>query len=823
MIKTQVFGRCSVAVLFVAAASLAYAETATDYSTYVQLAVDEPDNLSDSKLHAWFDGANWSDKGAPSPTKDYYVPAGLQMNLHGTNAKPLGTFGGRQLAVAGKLYVSVASGPKNAPVIPDLVCLDGSSIRIASQYGPFGAEGTVLNVAASLANPLTIDYLCQTEGSAALFLNQFVGTGAFVFTRSVANTAANPAIIKLSPNTMDDFHGTMIVSGPNTLVKADGTASLLTSGDVVVRDGGSFYPCFNWQTRANTPEMAMRGLTVGAGGFVVAHVDQRDAEPTAYPYFKVTDSLVFEDGGVFGLEDMTMATMLPGATSVDELGTVLKTWKIFELHGSAAGADLSHFKMSVRGSAASGATFGSDAIKWCLVRSTDGEGVETVRAGYTNLVQLTTFGSYLSGRTSTDPANAAHWSVGRVPTADDAWDILLAAQMGVGDEDVNLPNATVSVSTGTRIMWGATPAGAGQNQTLCAKEFHAGPGAEFIQGITGTATASPTPERHVHANFIRVYRKPFSDAAAYFNAENKTRYLIHAPFTGDGNFQFKNKSADEGVTDYTLTAESPDYAGRFVLGDETGVGNQLHRVSVRIGNDRALGGPVAATENAWKAVEIMASSRLDVTNDVTVAATGRSMFFNGQAEIRVEKDKTLELKNELTFAGTLTKTGKGTVKLSGARPSFIAANGSRTTSVVVGTNRLHVAEGSVGVGSLNASLGLQISFDAGASLQLDLAATGDPKRYGFFNYSVTDPFVLNDEGKIPVSFTGTSSEKEVTLGICTITPAAETNLGITTDSFAFKRFKGWAVKEVTRTVPQSTRIIYSVTLERKDGLLLTIR
>ena len=817
MIKTQMFGRCSVAVLFAATASLACAETATDYSTYVQLAVDEPDNLSDSKPHAWFDGANWSDKAAPSSTKDYYVPAGLQMHLRGVNSKPLGTFGGRQLAVAGKLYVSVSSGTKNDPVIPDLVCLDGSSIRIASQYAPFGVAGTVLNVAASLASPLTIDYLCQTEASAALFLNQFVGTGAFVFTQSVANTAANPAIIKLSPNTMDDFHGTMIVSGPNTLVKADGTASLSTSGDVVVRDGGSLYPCFSWQTRANTPVMTMRGLTVGAGGFVVAHVDQRDTDPTAYPYFKVTDSLVFEDGGVFGLEDMTTAAMLPGATSVDELGTVLKTWKIFELHGAAVGADLSHFKMSVRGS-----TFGSDAIKWCLVRTTDVDGVETVCAGYTNLVQLKVSGSYLS-RPSTDPAYGADWSVGRVPTADDAWDILLAAIMGVGDADVNLPRATITSSS--RITWGATPAGEGRPQTLRVKEFHLTPGVEFIQGITGTATASPTPERHVHANFIRVYRKPFSDAAAYFNAENKTRYLIHAPFTGDGNFQFKNKSADEGVTDYTLTAESPDYAGRFVLGDETGVGNQLHRVSVRIGSDRALGGPVAAAENAWKAVEIMASSRLDVTNDVTVAATGRSMFFNGQAEIRVEKERTLELKNELTFAGTLTKTGKGTVKLSGARPSFIAANGSRTTSVVADMNRLHVAEGSVGVGSLNAMLGLQISFDAGASLQLDLAATGDPKNYGFFNWIATDPFVLNDEGKIPVSFTGMSSEREVTLAICTVSGAADTALGLSTESFSFKRLKGWRVKGVTRTlkIPANGRVTYEVTLERRDGLLLTVR
>jgi hypothetical protein len=111
------------------------------------------------------------------------------------------------------------------------------------------------------------------------------------------------------------------------------------------------------------------------------------------------------------------------------------------------------------------------------------------------------------------------------------------------------------------------------------------------------------------------------------------------------------------------------------------------------------------------------------------------------------------------ITGTLTKTGDGRLTFGGT-----AVTGEGAT--------LNVAAGSLGVKSADAVNGIPVTFSGGASLAVDVEATGDLKEFGVRNVTIDTPFAVVGGGSVPVSFMGTLTDEEATIAVCTISSTA---------------------------------------------------
>ena len=129
------------------------------YSGYVTLKADDSLNSN-----SWNSGKNWSDKKAPSPDKNYYVPAGKQLCFKNSDKNvDIGTWGGGKLAIAGTALFNVNAGYGYAPYIPDLtICAGG--VVMWYPYGPFSfssqtsGERGIVRIEGTESNPSILSH-----------------------------------------------------------------------------------------------------------------------------------------------------------------------------------------------------------------------------------------------------------------------------------------------------------------------------------------------------------------------------------------------------------------------------------------------------------------------------------------------------------------------------------------------------------------------------------------------------------------------------------------------------------------------------------------
>ena len=246
---------------------------------------------------------------------------------------------------------------------------------------------------------------------------------------------------------------------------------------------------------------------------------------------------------------------------------------------------------------------------------------------------------------------------------------------------------------------------------------------------------------------------PSASASAVISCQNGAWIVVENELLGIADLDVGRHSSASNMStcQIDLRALNTNYAGRITVacgGWRTGVNwegdNMSNQVSLRVGDARNLGGPLASF--TYDALRVRDCQILSVTNDVAFTDQTRGLFIDGCARFDVSSGKTLTLAQPLTFAGKMRKEGAGTLALGGT-VAFTADRLSDPAGLD-GTNVLEVVEGAVKPLSMTAANGLAMTFAAGTSLVLDIAPVdADMRRYGLYDVLAATPVTLAPENE----------------------------------------------------------------------------
>ncbi|MCQ2392304.1 MAG: hypothetical protein MJ240_12850 [Kiritimatiellae bacterium] len=785
-----------------------------DYSSYVQLTANE------TAMSAWNQGAHWSDGNPPDPAKNYYVPENLQMYLAGSKTSNLGSWNGGELAIAGKLKIYVSHDKAFAPVISGLVLLDNALVDLNFPYS-FLLSGSQVTVRSSAANPATMDYSTTygdtpggngytTDYGLGLYAT-FLGTPD-VGLRMIRSTTVRPELRswRSHGNSWKNYLGTLTVTGAATEFRMLQGQRLDFAGSLVVEDGAKLNPVYKTPDYTTTAAN-IANLTLQNGGVLQALTK----DGAVYPLYTVTDSFAASgatlDCDLRGGYD----ALFPGATSLDDSASY--GVKLLRLTGDAAanaGADaFAGLALTVTNNLNENVLSAFPELK--LLRKAEADGSVGLYLGCDNLIAMRTVNGSPDGYSAFYPTNGNFWSNGVVPSPDSDKTYYIARMLDIKEDPLWMPNATFILG-GSAHYWNVS---APEKAILQVKELHFLPGA-------GLHCWSYLGQRRIEAEKI-VFHGAAGKAASMLKANGakgtgvEITYVWAAPFFGDGDFMLTNRGFAPEVSHSFVGNDNSAYAGRLIIGNTEGNTNDTIVTRLRIGAARELGGAVAADKDSWKAVEIFGYGALEVTNDVTLTAADRAFYFDNRARLVVSNEASLVMGSGLTFNGSVTKLGTGSLVLAGEAPHFVGADGTLAETPLAASNRLTIAEGALKIGAIDVANGLEVAFAAGTRLVLDAAASGELARYGMRNTAWDVPLVLS-EGVLPVSIVGVPDGLRTTLGLCTVSAAADAALNLGTTSFDVSVPSGYRLTARTRTVNEDGTVTYAATFARR-GLSFSLR
>ena len=280
-----------------------------------------------------------------------------------------------------------------------------------------------------------------------------------------------------------------------------------------------------------------------------------------------------------------------------------------------------------------------------------------------------------------------------------------------------------------------------------------------------------------------------------FQAYMKGLNAVDAEVSGAGTIHvYGRNGSGNPYGDIEFTALNTNFTGRIkvyanVNNVAAGPDNYKHE-RIFVTDARNLGGPLA--EFRADALELADYSVLEARNDVDLNVANRGVKITGNAGMSAPEDVTLAISNDITYNGTLRKTGAGVLALNGA--ARVAGGASAALSI---------AEGYVRVGSTNALNGVSTTFADGAYLLVDPEASGDVATFGAVDLSAT-PF----GGTLPVAFAlpgpGNSKTYDYSgVAVCTVADAA-TAEGLALEA---KKIRGHLVQFSIRTNADGTATV----------------
>ena len=294
---------------------------------------------------------------------------------------------------------------------------------------------------------------------------------------------------------------------------------------------------------------------------------------------------------------------------------------------------------------------------------------------------------------------------------------------------------------------------------------------------------------------------------AYFNVLN----TVEAEVSGGGTIHvLSRQSSSRPYGDMEFTGLNTNFTGKIrVCAESTDDANtiptaeNLRHERLFVTDARNLGGPL----NAFRAdaLELADYSVLEARNDVDFNVANRGVKVSGNAGFAAPENVTLAISNDITWNGTARKTGVGTLALGGA-PRIDAG----ATAV------LSVEQGLLKVRSTYAVNGVSVSFEDGAYLLVDPAATGDIAAYGAVDLSA-HPF----GGALPVAFDypggAPEGEPTATIAVATVADAAKAQ----SLDLSARKMRGYSVKFPTRANSDGTVTILAKCF--KPAFIMVVR
>lgn len=249
-----------------------------------------------------------------------------------------------------------------------------------------------------------------------------------------------------------------------------------------------------------------------------------------------------------------------------------------------------------------------------------------------------------------------------------------------------------------------------KTKTLSCADIYLYPGT-MLAALTYNSQLSDVPQ-YFNAAF-HVYGTP--DDPAIVQPHNTAWAYLNGPLSGSGCLRFKDATQGSNISRSFLAVDSPDFTGSIT------VYGGMRNGALTILTPGALGGALDAFD--YKSFTFLAGTttpRLTPQSTMTLETANRGILVSGSGIFEVTNGVELVVKEPITFAGTLRKTGAGTLAL-GARTWFENAEGTGVTDTpTADKNILVVSEGAIKPASADAFDALRVEFAEGTTLALDL-------------------------------------------------------------------------------------------------------
>ena len=673
---------------------------------------------ADASENSFANGDHWFDHAVPQQGYKYYVPAGLVFFTPAGNSQDR-TFAGDVLACAGDIKVAVSGGRKVS--WPALWLLDGATYS----FGSACSIGGSVVVKAPESTPAK--YLTFVPNSIAAFafdasITSEVGTALVFGLRPTETIPTTPLSTVRLFGDLSGCRGTLAVAEGQKLsfyvtggAVLPGTLRVDKGGWIVNQDAST-------QNRVGTLELS-------DGGFYSQTVSGETCQPMV-----VTDALVL---GRFNLRLTGAAT--PNRTA--------KRYPIFRLTGTAAANPPNVANVQLEN------VFGSNVVLpgQRFEIESDGEDKVIYFAYDAYVSMLTGNGAGTSNQNSAlQDAFKAYWSNGQCPTAETTgWlsieNTFLAYNNDNGTKTFSYPQAKFLMRSG-QVFYA-------QFDSFSAQEFHfeAGSSAQYYVG---------TQDKYWDAAGAIVIHA--GDSSVKFKAREYKKVHINCHICGTGDLELNADESDK-IGTYYLEGNNSGFGGglKFFYSD-----SKTGPMNVYVGNANAFGGSTASGEFRPDAVTLGNHTRLTFENSMSMNDVTRGWKVSGIANINIPGNLAVEIYNSITFDGTLTKEGTGTLCIGGTAHF---GDGGEENMPEDGKNVL-VTSSAVRLLSADALNGVRITLNPGSQLQLPLNTADE---FGIRNTKTGTPFdIQTSDGKIPFRWAGNAASiaqnQDILLPVCTV-------------------------------------------------------
>ena len=738
-----------------AMAALCAIADADPYEGYVRLnGQDTETNLS------WAKGARWSDKAAPSPGKNYYVPENslLWQLSKSTTAAADRTWQGGQLVIGdgGLFHTTVNNGAGYGPLVKDLVLLGGSECRVMC-YAFLGIVNNVTSAVTVVSTPEKPAVISHHHADSAndtrnwSLMARFTGTAdsTLVLTRPFVNYAdAEIDTIgwwcQFSRYQFAEYPGTVIMRGGNFKATSveDNFSFVMPQATLRIEQGAT---CRFYRRVAKLAADAQFGALECEGANLEFNCVRSGGDMVLNPMLNVSKR--------FSIDDMTTISVpsnvtqfLVGVSPDNPYGI---TAKFAHLTGTAA---TTLGDLSGRIAAAYSEQYGYP-LK--LHPIDNGDGTKDIFFATPNTVVMTNVNSSKTGTLGAfDAGRGGDWTNLQEPDADSALTYLNLKALTF-HENVNYEytNATLSVASSMYNIGSA----------LC--KFNT---LNLCKGGLFRSWSTANPERTFTAKRINLFAKSFT-----IDASTNVKMTLDGDLYGEGDRELKIGNYDNAYSWVTLSHINTNFHGRIVARCVTKSGEELKqsRFSTYVTDGRNLGGTYNGDGDGYDAITFTDFPVMLITNNVTFAEPTRGILVQNGATFNVASGKTLKLANRVTFAGVLTKSNSGMLDLAG-EARFI--DGGANTAPLATTNVLNVSKGRLKISSKNAANGLEIHFAQGTRLVIPADT-----EFGYFNDKWNVPLAIETtDGKLPVEVepAGVAVGTLVSVPICTFGATAAANI-----------------------------------------------
>ena len=252
------------------------------------------------------------------------------------------------------------------------------------------------------------------------------------------------------------------------------------------------------------------------------------------------------------------------------------------------------------------------------------------------------------------------------------------------------------------------------------------------------------------------------DSPVTFKAWEYKKIHIDCPIRGAGDLVLNGNDNAHTCTYYIEGNNSGFGGGLRIFYSDSKAGP----MNVYAGNANAFGGSTASGVFRPDAVTLGNHTRLTFENSMSMNEVTRGWKVSGSVTINIPGSLAIEMYNSITFDGTLTKEGTGTLCLGGTARF---GDGEEETQPESGKNVL-VTSSPVRLLSADAINGVKITLNSGSQLQLVLNIADE---FGIRNTKTDTPFdIQTSDGKIPFRWAGNAAgiaqNQDIRLPVCTV-------------------------------------------------------